>query len=73
MDKIDRAIIVWMLMLVTIFILILLYHITNDLEYFIMHLYNKTCFGHCCERQEDNSECASLIYITKIIQEGFGT
>ena len=71
MDIIDRAIIVWILMLVTVFILILPYHITNDLEYFIKHLYNKECFEHSCEMQKDNSEYASLINTTKIIQEGF--
>lgn len=70
MDKIDRDIIVWTLMLVTVFILILPYHITNDLGYFIKHLYNKACFEHCCEEQKDNSEYASLINTTKIIQKG---
>lgn len=73
MNKIDKAIIVWTLMLVTIVILILLYHIKNDLEYFIKHLYHKACFEHCCERQKDNREYASLINTTKIIQKGLGS
>ena len=42
-------------MLATILILILLYHIINELKCSIKHLYNKIYFEHfyCCERQED--------------------